>query len=288
MMDPFVLRKPAAAGMIFQCSLAAAPRVAIPAFPVFAGDLTFPGGDNTLSIIMNARDSVKNLKSADTEHARIAPIALYEEVAERLRQRIFAHELPPGTWIDEQTLAEYYGISRTPLREALKVLASEGLVTLKPRRGCYVTELTENDLDEIFPVLALLEGRCAYEAVEKLTERDRRRLEALHGKLEQAATVGDIDLFFDINQEFHRLLQQLAGNRWLQSIIDDMRKVLKLNRHHSLQREGRLEASLAEHRDIMLAIQAGDAQQAQERMHRHLLAGREALTDLAQRQGSHS
>ena len=92
---------------------------------------------------------------------RIAPIALYQEVAERLRQRIFSHELPPGTWVDEQALAEHYGISRTPLREALKVLASEGLVTLKPRRGCYVTEISERDLDEVFSVMSMLEGKCA-------------------------------------------------------------------------------------------------------------------------------
>src|SRR5664279_5780020 len=102
----------------------------------------------------------------------IAPTALYQEVAERLRQRIFAHELTPGTWIDEQALALGYGISRTPLREALKVLASEGLVTLKPRRGCYVTEISEQDLDEIFPLMAMLEGRCAFDATTKARPED--------------------------------------------------------------------------------------------------------------------
>ncbi len=99
---------------------------------------------------------------------RIAPTALYQEVAERLRQRIFAHELTPGTWIDEQKLAEQYGISRTPLREALKVLASEGLVELRPRRGCYVTEISRQDLDDIFPLIAMLEGRCAADAVNRI------------------------------------------------------------------------------------------------------------------------
>ena len=84
---------------------------------------------------------------------RIAPTALYQEVAERLRQRIFAHELTPGDWVDEQKLAEQYGISRTPLREALKVLAAEGLVELKPRRGCYVTEISRQDIDDIFPLM---------------------------------------------------------------------------------------------------------------------------------------
>src|ERR1035437_6487792 len=106
---------------------------------------------------------------------RIAQTSLYLEVAERLRQRIFAHELLPGAWIDEQALTIDYGISRTPLREALKVLASEGLVTLKPRRGCYVTELSEQDLDEIYPVMALLEGRCAAEGVPKGRPADPKR-----------------------------------------------------------------------------------------------------------------
>ena len=211
----------------------------------------------------------------------IAHTALYQEVAERLRQRIFAHELAPGSWIDEQALAEDYGISRTPMREALKVLASEGLVTLKPRRGCYVTELTEGDLDDIFPLLALLEGRCAFEAVSKARPADIAALRAIHDRLERAAQRGDVDAFFEVNQHFHLKLQQLAGNRWLLQVIDDMRKVLKLTRHHSLSREGRVDESLAEHRTIMQAIEAGDAEAAQSRMHAHLLSGRAALAALA-------
>src|SRR5574343_1796708 len=117
----------------------------------------------------------------------IAPTALYQEVAERLRQRSFAHELTPGTWIDEQKLAEQYGISRTPLREALKVLASEGLVELRPRRGCYVTEISRQDLDDIFPLMALLEGRAAAEAVQNAKRDDILMLEDIHARLESAS-----------------------------------------------------------------------------------------------------
>ena len=213
----------------------------------------------------------------------IVSTALYQEVAERLRQRIFAHDLAPGSWIDEQALAEHYGISRTPMREALKVLASEGLVTLRPRRGCYVTELTEQDLDDIFPVLALLEGRCAYQAVTRARPADLARLRAAHNLLARTAASGDVPAFFVANQQFHRQVQQLAGNRWLLQVIDDMRKVLKLNRHDSLSREGRVGESLNEHRAIMQAIEAGDAAAAQARMHDHLLNGRAALAALAAR-----
>lgn len=209
--------------------------------------------------------------------SRIAQTALYQEVAERLRQRIFAHEIAPGTWIDEQALAVDYGISRTPLREALKVLASEGLVTLKPRRGCYVTEISERDLDEIFPLMAMLEGRCAFEATNRAQPDDVHKLEAIHNELERFAQNNQIDRFFEANQEFHHRIQQISGNRWLLQVIQDLRKVLKLTRLHSLTIEGRLQQSLAEHRQIMAAIKARDARRAETAMHDHLLAGREAL-----------
>lgn len=211
---------------------------------------------------------------------RIAPTALYQEVAERLRQRIFAHELTPGMWIDEQALAEHYGISRTPLREALKVLASEGLVELKPRRGCYVTEISRQDLDDIFPLMAMLEGRCAFEAVKRAKAADMTALRVIHERLESAARDGRIDAFFEANQEFHKKIQQLSGNRWLLSVIQDLRKVLKLSRLHSLSLEGRLQQSLDEHRAILACMLSGDATKAEKLMHDHLLSGREALAKM--------
>jgi DNA-binding GntR family transcriptional regulator len=100
--------------------------------------------------------------------------ALYEEVADRIRQLIYHGELEPGEWIDEKALCERLGISRTPLREALKVLASEGLLVLQPRRGCQVRTLSREELEELFPVMAVLEGLCAREAVEKCSAADSR------------------------------------------------------------------------------------------------------------------
>lgn len=214
--------------------------------------------------------------------SQIAPLALYQEVAERLRQRIFSHELQPGTWVDEQTIAEQYGISRTPLREALKVLASEGLVTLKPRRGCYVTEISERDLDEIFTVMALLEGQCARETATKATKAERDRLQRLHADLERAAQANDIDGFFEANQSFHQVVQGVADNRWLSQVIEDLRKVIKLSRHHSLFSEGRLEQSLAEHRVILDALLAGDGDAAEAAMRGHIRSGRAALARIAE------
>lgn len=211
---------------------------------------------------------------------RIARSALYEEVAELLRQRIYAHELSPGTWIDEQSLAASFGISRTPMREALKVLASEGLVRLEPRRGCYVAELSEQDLDEIFPVMALLEGRVAFEAAAKATAADLEYLSAIHDQLERHAAANDADRFFEANQQFHSALQEIAGNRWLKQMIDDGRKVMKLTRRDSLRLEGRLKQSLEEHRVILKALRDRDAEAAGRAMHDHLLSGRAAVAQL--------
>lgn len=213
--------------------------------------------------------------------SRIAPLALYQEVAERLRERIFSHELKPGAWIDEQAIAEQYGISRTPLREALKVLASEGLVTLKPRRGCYVTEISERDLDEIFSVMALLEGQCARDATGKAAETDLAQFRKLHDALEAAADRNDINGFFEANQAFHHAVQSVADNHWLQHVIEDLRKVIKLSRHHSLFSDGRLEQSLAEHRDILKAMLARDPAAAEAAMRTHIHSGRKALARIA-------
>lgn len=220
---------------------------------------------------MNAREETGN---------RIARSALYEEVAELLRQRIYAHELSPGTWIDEQALAASFGISRTPMREALKVLASEGLVRLEPRRGCYVAELSEQDLDEIFPVMALLEGRVAFEAASKASDADIERLATIHEQLEQYAAANDADRFFEANQAFHSALQEIAGNRWLKQMIDDARKVIKLTRRDSLRLEGRLKQSLTEHRAILKGLRERDPDAAGRAMHDHLLSGRAAVAKL--------
>lgn len=199
--------------------------------------------------------------------------ALYAQVAERLRARIFAHELAPGSWVDEQVLAAEYGISRTPMREALKVLASEGLVILKPRRGCYVAELSEETRNEVFPVLALLEGRVAEEAARRAASADFSRLTTIHAELEQHAAAGDVDHFFAANQRFHVALQDIAGNRYLAQLINDARQVAMLARRDSLRPAGRLQQSLQEHRLILEALLARDAALAGRRMHDHLLSG---------------
>jgi DNA-binding GntR family transcriptional regulator len=208
----------------------------------------------------------------------LSPRALYEEVAELLRHRIFRRELEPGSWIDELRIAEELGISRTPLREALKVLATEGLVTMKVRRGAYVTEVSSQDLRDVYHLLALLESDAAAVVASRATDRDLDELGQLHASLEEAAAAGaeNTDRFFAINEAFHMRLLALSDNRWRDQIVADLRKVMKLNRHHSLLKVGRLSQSLEEHRAIMLALRARDAVAASARMREHFASGLEA------------
>jgi DNA-binding GntR family transcriptional regulator len=204
----------------------------------------------------------------------LTPRALYEEVAELLRQRIFNRELTPGSWIDELKLAEEYGISRTPLREALKVLATEGLVTMKVRRGAYVTEVSERDLADVYHLLALLESDAAGVVASQATPSQLKELQGLHNELEKAA--GNRERFFEINEAFHMRLLEIANNRWRDQMVADLRKVMKLNRHNSLLKSGRIEESLAEHRAIMQALAARDAEATAQRMREHFRNGLEA------------
>ncbi|MEY4693702.1 MAG: putative HTH-type transcriptional regulator YdfH [Pseudomonadota bacterium] len=204
----------------------------------------------------------------------LAPRALYEEVAELLRQRIFARELEPGSWIDELRIAEALGISRTPLREALKVLAAEGLVTMKVRRGAYVTEVSEKDLRDVYHLLALLESDAARVVAQNATAAQMGQIQALHHDLERAQK--DRDRFFEINEAFHLLLLELADNRWRDQMVVDLRKVMKLNRHSSLFKEGRIEQSLAEHQAIVQALVERQPELAAQRMSAHFMNGLQA------------
>ena len=212
---------------------------------------------------------------------RVNRSSLSQQAIDLLREQIYNHKLAPGQRLDEAVLAEQLGISRTPLREALKVLSAEGLVDLQPHKGCFVTELTLRDMEEIFPIMATLEGRVAHEVASKRTPAQLKALDALHEKLEKHAAVDDVNRYYETNYVFHDQLQECAGNRWLQIVIGDLRKLLKLSRHHSLRLEGRLAASLAEHRALMKALHRQDADAAEQIMRGHLLAQLEALREMS-------
>ena len=210
----------------------------------------------------------------------LRPASMHEEVATRLRNMVFERQLAPGQWIDELALARDWQISRTPLREALKVLAAEGLVTSVPRQGCKVTEMSEDDADELFPVMALLEGRCAFEAVRKASDTDLKALRRLHDVLEKHAAANNIDGYYRANHDFHTRVQALAANRWLDRATNELRRFLRLLRGRQLNWPGRMAASINEHRVLIDAFEQRDAVRAERVMHDHLMAQLVALKAL--------
>jgi DNA-binding GntR family transcriptional regulator len=212
---------------------------------------------------------------------RLVLNSLHDEVAAQLRERIFSGALVPGSFVDELALCAELSISRTPLREALKVLTAEGLVRHEPRRGCFVSEVTEQDLDEIFPVIALLEGRCAFEAALNATDADLAALEQLHDRLQRSAKAKRITEYYETNFAIHEAIILLANNRWLAQVIGDLRKIVKLARLQQLHAPGRLEQSLSEHMAVYAALKAHDAEGAEAAMRTHLTRQRVALRDLA-------
>ncbi|MBS0452085.1 MAG: GntR family transcriptional regulator [Proteobacteria bacterium] len=212
---------------------------------------------------------------------RVVHNSLHDEVASSLREEIFAGRLPPGSFVDEAALCARLEISRTPLREALKVLTAEGLLRHEPRRGCFVSEVTQRDLDEIFPVIALLEGRCAYEAAAKANDADIAALAVLHEKLERHAKANRINEYYATNYAIHEAIILLADNRWLAQVIADLRKILKLARLQQLRAPGRLEQSLSEHLAVFAALRARDSEGADAAMRTHLHRQREALRAVA-------
>ncbi|MDP2031902.1 MAG: GntR family transcriptional regulator [Polaromonas sp.] len=215
---------------------------------------------------------------------RLVQNSLHQEVAATLREQIFAGLYAPGTFLDELVLCERLQISRTPLREALKVLTAEGLLRHEPRRGCFISEVTEKDLDDIFPVIALLEGRCAFEAARNASDADLAALTTLHERLNSHAAAGRINDYYDTNFAIHEAIIALADNRWLAMAIADLRKILKLARSQQLHAPGRLAQSLSEHMAVFAALKARDSEGADAAMRTHLTRQREALRDLARSQ----
>ncbi len=210
---------------------------------------------------------------------------LYAEVADLLRHRILQRDMLPGTWLDELKLAEEMGISRTPMREAIKVLASEGLITIKVRRGAYVTEVPEAEVCEIYHLLGLLESDAAADVARHASDEDLQQLAATHAELTQyAAQLVDaptdnalVDGYFAANQAFHQQLLDIGGNGWRTQMVNDLRKVMQLGRHHSLFKQGRVQQSLQEHAAVLAALLAHDPNAAARAMHEHFANGLQAI-----------
>jgi DNA-binding GntR family transcriptional regulator len=187
---------------------------------------------------------------------------LSQQVYQHLRQGILANGYPPGTSLREETLAARFSVSRVPVREALRRLAAEGLVTLTPRQGATVSSLSPKQFLDAYRVREALEALAIRLAIPNLTSDDLDDLESLNGQMRQHASNGDTSGFFAANSAFHDTLVIRADNADLKSTYDALMDRMRRYRWPSLDLRGGMERSIGEHDAILKAIRAGDAEEA--------------------------
>ena len=193
-----------------------------------------------------------------------------EDLCHILEQQILGGELPPGFRLDEQNLAQRHKVSRTPVREALRQLASTGLVEMRSRQTPIVATLTIPTLIQMFQVMAELEGLCARLATRRITQEQLAALEESHRRLETSLQEGDPNMFYDINREFHDLVYEAAENAFLADQTRMLRNRVAPYRRHVTFRPGRMSSTIGEHRAVIDAIAKGDADTAGRAMRDHV------------------
>ena len=201
---------------------------------------------------------------------RLENRTLRDQVLDRLREDILSGELDAGTVLGEVALAESFGVSRGPIREALSRLASEGLVTIVPRRGAEVTRLTREEFLDAYQVREALETLAIRLAVPRLGDAELARLRQLHDEMVEHAERDEVQAFFDANARFHQAFVEASGNRKLEEfyrlLLGQMGRYLA----RSLALRGTLERSVSEHQAILEAVEAGDAERAARLLAEHI------------------
>ncbi|HEU0245502.1 MAG TPA: GntR family transcriptional regulator [Gaiellaceae bacterium] len=203
-----------------------------------------------------------NVESPSTGAATLDHRTLWQRVHEHLREEIISGRLPPGTDLQEVALAGSLGVSRGPIREALGRLATEGLVTIAPRRGAVVRALSSEEFIEAYQVREALEMMAVRLAVPKLGAEDLADMERLVEAMASRAEDDDVQGFFELNTEFHQRFFEVAGNRMLAGLYRQLRGQIDRHRLRSLELRGDLWRSIAEHRAILSAAEKGDVEQA--------------------------
>lgn len=179
-------------------------------------------------------------------------------------------ELPPGERVNEGALSEQFGISRTPLREALKVLASEGLVELRPNRGTRVSAITPEEVGELFEAVGGIERLAGELAAVRMTDRGMERLRALHERMERHYEAGERHEYFRLNQQIHNTIVSLAGNSVLEATHASLMVRVRRARYMAIQSPERWHESVQEHRAILHALEARDPAAAGELILNHV------------------
>ncbi|WP_018700728.1 GntR family transcriptional regulator [Amorphus coralli] len=212
--------------------------------------------------------------AAEARRPRVA------EIRDALENGILTGEVPAGERLDEQALADRFGVSRTPVREAVRQLASTGLVELIPNRGAFVRKVSTRELIEMFEVMAGLEAMAGRLATRRASPEQMGRLVAALEACERAAASGDTDAYYAENGVFHAAIYEASGNDFLIAEASRLHQRLMTYRRLQLRVPRRMGHSLAEHRAIVEAITAGDETQAETALREHITIQGERFADL--------
>jgi DNA-binding GntR family transcriptional regulator len=203
-----------------------------------------------------------------------------EHLREAIEERIATGLYPPGTRLDESELAAEFAVSRTPIREALIQLTSEGLVDMRPRRGAVVVDVPPQRLCEMFEVMAELEAMCARLAARRISVEEEAHLLAAHAASQEARDRGDPDAYFYLNEEFHQLIYAASHNEFLNEQAIQLQRRLRPYRRLQLRVRDRVRNSFDEHSGIVEAICSGDGERAAQLLREHVTVQGERFGDL--------
>jgi DNA-binding GntR family transcriptional regulator len=209
-------------------------------------------------------------EAADGRNGKLENRTLWQRVHEHLRQEILDNRLPPGSELNEVALSRSLGVSRGPVREALGRLASEGLVTVRPRRGAVVTALSAQEFLAAYQVREALETLAIRLAVPRLGPADLDRLQALVDEMVKHADEPDVDAFFRANAAFHATFVEASANAMLQETMSRLLGQMGRYRMRSVALRGSLRRSTAEHKAILRAVRQGDAERAARLLGEHI------------------
>ena len=197
--------------------------------------------------------------------------SLRGQVFQEIREDILKGKFKENEELREATLGKELGVSRTPVREALRQLELEGLVHIIPNKGAYVTGITEKDVHDIYMTRSMLEGLCARWAAEHISEEQIQEMEEVLLLTEYHLDRGNAEQLAELDGKFHEGLYDASQSRILRHILSDFHKYVQVARKRSVKKEDRAKKSLEEHREILNALRTGDADRAEELAHIHIL-----------------
>jgi len=211
---------------------------------------------------------------------RMTGLRLSERLRESIEEEIATGKLLPGSRLDEVELARRFGVSRTPIREALRLLLGEGLVETRPQRGAVVAQVTPQRLIEMFEVMAELEAMCARLAARRMSDAELAAVEAAHEACRGSAAARDADAYFYANERFHYAIYAASHNNFLFEQAAALQRKLRPYRRLQLRVRNRPQRSFEEHQAILDALREGDADKAQLSIRSHVVVQGERFADL--------